>query len=356
MKKCKAIVTGATGYIGNAIVKAYIEEGYIVGCVCRNRDKYESIYKNDRDVTKPIIVDVTNYDEVEKEINLFCEKYGNLDIVVNCVGGSARSKSEYFVKQKKEVMDEVVNVNLMGTMYVTRACLPHMNKGSVINIASYLGVNGYWKNAEYAAAKGGIIAMTKALAKEYAIDGIRFNCISPGYIPRPDAIKENGTDEFEGLSYLPGLIRGEDIANTVLFLTSDQSKYIIGQNIIVDGGANLAIKNKVEGIKPKVWHYNKVQKSKKYIIYGTGVAATKYVVYLQEMDIWDSIVAFCDTDKSKWGGVFCGQKVIRPMELNQKLYSDKDIIVATVYYDEICRILSAIEVDEKRIINYIVYE
>lgn len=350
-KDKKIIVTGSTGYIGRNIVKAFVKEGAFVGCVCRDINKFNCFLGNLGDNVIPICADITNYEMLEKGISLFVNEFGLIDILINCAGGSARERETSFEKQNKEVFDEIVNVNLMGTMYASQLCIKNMQEGSIINISSYIGVMGQQYAAEYAAAKGGVISFTKSLAKEYAVRGIRVNCVSPGYVPRPEEISLYGEDACCGFSYLKGKINAQDVSNVVLFLASDQSKYIIGQNIIVDGGSSLSLRKIQERLETIKYRYTDIDSNKKYIIYATGNESQKYVDYLIRTGQYNSVIAFTDSDTRKWNKVYNGKKILPPMEIVHQ-NDDVDIVIAATCYDEIYRTLQLLGIDKSRIINY----
>lgn len=347
----KIIVTGSTGYIGSCIAKEFINENAIVGCVCRDLNKFYKVFDNLTDRAIPICADVTDYDSLNKGILTFVDKFGDIDTLVNCAGGSARKRETKFLLQKKEVFDEIISINLMGTIYTSHICINNMIKGSIINISSYIGVMGQEYGAEYAAAKGGIITFTKSLAKECEINRIRVNCVSPGYVPRPEEIAEYGYDVCSDYSYLPGKIEAKDIADVVLFLASKQAQYITGQNILVDGGSSLSLRRKREEISEKEYVYSDIDIDKKYIIYATGKESQKYVNYLIENEKYNSILCFMDSDETKWGKSFNGKKIISPLEL-MKQYKDIEIIIATIHFDELNRILKLLGVDSTRVMNY----
>lgn len=345
-----AIVTGATGYIGSCIVREFLKRDYIVGCVCRNQEKFTKTFKEKNAIL--INVDVTNYDQLMESIDSFCRVYGMIDVLVNCAGGSARKREKGFRWQSREVFDEIIGVNLLGTIYTTHVCMKYLVNGCVINIGSYLGVNGMAKSSEYSAAKGGVIALTKALAKECSAAGIRVNCISPGYVPRPEEILEHGERVCSGFTYIGNSVTPQDIANSVVFLSSDKSYYITGQNIVIDGGASLTLKNISEETCKITYEYFDKLDEFSYVIYGTGKEARSYVDILREKEKYEKIIFFVDSDRSKWGGEFCGKEVREPFCLQER--SDLKVIIAvgTEYEKEINAILRLLGVDEENIISY----
>lgn len=344
-----AIVTGATGYIGSCIVHTFLENDYIVGCVCRNREKFVMQFPEENAIL--INADVTDYYHLKDEIDSFCQFYGNVSVLVNCAGGSARKLEKSFKLQTKEVFDKIINLNLLGTIYTTHACVKYLKNGCVINISSYIGVNGQSCASEYAAAKGGVIALTIALAKECSTEGIRVNCISPGYVPRPEEIAEHGEKACLGFTYIGDRIKAQDIANSVLFLGSDKSYYITGQNIVIDGGSSLSLRKISEGTKAEYEYYEDFGKYQ-YVIYGTGKKALKYVEFLKRRGKYEKVLSFVDSDKTKWGSRFCEKDINAPFCL--KNIPDVKVIVATgiEYFGEIRTILKMLDIDEENIINY----
>ena len=173
------------------------------------------------------------------------DRFGRIDILANIAGGSAgpviATNYSLFAESVKERWDEIVNLNLYGTLNCTRAVVNHMierRSGKVINFASLAGMIGMRKAAEYSAAKGAVIAFTKSLAKELGQYGINVNSISPGVIGTARVRKSN-KDTIQ--DWLMGISLGrvgepEEVARVVLFLASDDSSYITGENIMVDGG------------------------------------------------------------------------------------------------------------------------
>ena len=135
----------------------------------------------------------------------------------------------------------MIDVNLKGPLFCTRAVIGHMVErkcGKIVNIGSITGIQGLEYVVDYSAAKGGVIAFTKALAKEVGPSGINVNCVSPGLVPRPD---ENPARALRS-GYLGRICKPEDIAELVVFLSTDAAAYITGQNYVIDGGRSLGMK------------------------------------------------------------------------------------------------------------------
>lgn len=171
-------------------------------------------------------------------INEIIEKFGKIDVLVNNAG---ITKDSLIMRMKKEDFDSVINVNLMGTFNVTKCAIAYMVKqryGRIINMASVVGVSGNAGQANYAASKAGIIGFTKSIAKELGSRNILVNAVAPGYIQTamtdvlPDKVREGIKDQIP----LGRLGEAKDVANLVSFLASEESSYITGQVIHVDGG------------------------------------------------------------------------------------------------------------------------
>lgn len=242
-----AIVTGGSGAIGSAICFSLAMQGATVGVCGRNQNGInrviEQIEKNNGKAF-PIILDVTNAVNISEQFKKVIEKYKNIDILVNNAGGAAREKTKNLVNQDIDVIDNIIKVNLLGTIYCSREVAKYMIRneyGKIINMGSTTGVQGNIGNSEYSAAKSGLIGFTKSLAMELGNYKINVNCVSPGRVNQIIFDKPVGQLEDNG-SYLN--IKGEtdDVAKLVTFLVSDEANYITGQNIIIDGGRSLGLK------------------------------------------------------------------------------------------------------------------
>ena len=236
LKDKVAVVTGASRGIGLAIAEQFIKEGAkVIGTY--NNTKPED---NGVDYYK---VDITNVADVEKFVNEIYKKYNNIDILVNNAGITSDALTR---KMSDEDFFKVINTNIIGTFNITRLIGPKMQEnhdGSIINIASIVGVYGNIGQINYAASKSGIIGMTHTWAKEFAMkDGnVRVNAVAPGYT-MTDMLKtvpEELLDKFKKMTLLGRLAETKDIANTVLFLASDYASYITDEVINVNGGMKL---------------------------------------------------------------------------------------------------------------------
>ncbi len=247
-----AFITGAGGYIGSetAVTLARQQIKIAVCDICpetveKTVQRIEAI----GGMAKGYVFDVTDSKDVERVANEIVNDFGRLDIMVHVAGGSARiagkdAKYLPLIEQEDYVIDQVIKINLYGAFWASRAAARIMIKqgegGKIINFASAVGLNGLACCCDYAASKGGVISLTKSLAKELGKYKINVNTISPGIVMRPD---ENVSDEraFK-TNFLEEKCTAADIANLVEFLVSDKARFITGQNYVCDGGRTLAMK------------------------------------------------------------------------------------------------------------------
>ena len=230
-----AIVTGASRGIGAAIVKKLAAEGAQVVACARSIESCAG-------AALCLKVDVSNSAEVDACVKTTVEKFGKVDILVNNAG---ITKDGLLMRMGDEDWDQVLDINLKGTFLFTRAVTRPMMKnretgGSIVNISSIVGITGNAGQANYAASKGGIIALTKTVAKELGSRNIRCNAVAPGFIESkmteglPDAVKRSCMDSTS----LKRFGRPEDVANAVAWLCGDDASYVTGQVIGVNGGMN----------------------------------------------------------------------------------------------------------------------
>lgn len=235
-------VTGAARGIGKEICLVMAKEGYDISLNYRTRtDEVDELKKEIESYgVRCAIVqgDVGNFEECEKMVNETVAELGSIDVLVNNAG---ITKDGLLMRMSKDDFTKVIDVNLVGTFNVTRNVIPLMVKqrsGRIINIASVVGVAGNAGQANYAASKAGIIGFTKSLAKEVASRNILINAIAPGFIAT-DMTKVLSDDVKEHINTNIPLKRmgtANDIAKVVKFLASEDSSYITGQVINVDGG------------------------------------------------------------------------------------------------------------------------
>ena len=238
LKDKKVLITGASGGIGNSMVKLFSNAGAIVGLAARNEEKLKNLASELPNKSYIFKIDLSNLTEVETFFETADKEMNGIDILI-CNAGI--TKDMLSMRMKTEDFQDVLNVNLTSTFILNReACKKMMRRkfGRIINISSIVGVMGNPGQANYCASKAGMIGMTKSIAQEYASRGITINCIAPGFIKTP--MTEVLTDEQKKamLDKIPAGRFGnpEDIANTALFLASEEAGYITGQTIHVNGG------------------------------------------------------------------------------------------------------------------------
>jgi 3-oxoacyl-[acyl-carrier protein] reductase len=242
LKKKNIIVTGASGGIGNAIIKKLSEEGANILASGTKIEKLEELKKNFEGL-KILKFDISQSDKIEEFIeNATSELGGSLDGIVNNAG---ITQDNLAIRMSLDEWQKVININLTSTFLMSKFAIKKMLKnksGKIVNITSVVGHTGNLGQANYTASKAGIVAMSKSLAIEYAKKNININCISPGFIQT--AMTDKIDDKFKEviISKIPSARLGEpdDIANAVLFLSSDQSNYINGETLHVNGGMYMA--------------------------------------------------------------------------------------------------------------------
>jgi 3-oxoacyl-[acyl-carrier protein] reductase len=242
LEKKNVIVTGASGGIGNAIIKKLSEAGANILASGTRIEKLEELKKNFKNI-KILKFDISESDKIEEFIeNATNELGGSLDGIVNNAG---ITKDNLAIRMSLDEWQKVININLTSTFLMSKFAIKKMLKnksGKIVNITSVVGHTGNLGQANYTASKAGIVAMSKSLAIEYAKKNINVNCISPGFIKT--AMTEKIDDKFKEviISKIPSARLGEpdDIANAVLFLSSDQSNYINGETLHVNGGMYMA--------------------------------------------------------------------------------------------------------------------
>ncbi len=233
-----ALVTGATGGIGGAIARKLHAAGASVAISGTKIERLEALADELKERVHIVPCDLSDRAAVQKLAGEAEAKLGTLDILVNNAGVT---KDNLFVRMKDEEWDDVIAVNLTSTFMLCRAALRNMMRrqwGRIINITSISGIIGNPGQGNYAAAKAGMIGMTKSLAREVASRGITANCIAPGFIKTAmtDALTEKQVEAIA--QHIPAAKFGEpdDIAAAALYLASEEARYMTGQTLHVNGG------------------------------------------------------------------------------------------------------------------------
>ena len=242
LKNKNVIVTGASGGIGNAIVKKLSESEANILATGTKIEKLEELKSKVKNI-KILSFDISQSEKIEEFIeNATIQLGGKLDCIVNNAG---LTQDNLAIRMSVDEWKRVIDLNLTSTFLLSKFAIKKMLKnksGKIINIASVVGHTGNLGQSNYTASKAGIVAMSKSLTIEYAKKNININCISPGFIKT--AMTDKLDQKFKELimSKIPSSRLGEpsDVANVVLFLASDQSNYINGETIHVNGGMYMA--------------------------------------------------------------------------------------------------------------------
>ena len=242
LKNKNIIVTGASGGIGNSIVKKLNESGANILASGTRIEKLEELKTNFNRI-KILQFDISQTDKIEEFVENASNMLGeNLDCIINNAG---ITKDNLSIRMNLDDWKRVIDINLTSTFLLSKFAIKKMLKnksGKIINITSIVGHTGNVGQANYTASKAGIVAMSKSLALEYAKKNININCISPGFIKTAmtDKIDEKFKESI--IAKIPSARLGEpdDVANAVCFLASNQSNYINGETLHVNGGMYMA--------------------------------------------------------------------------------------------------------------------
>lgn len=238
-----AVVTGGNTGLGRAIAEAFASEGLNVGIMARNEEKLNKVAEELSQLSGDVsgyAVDVSDHKSLEKAFGSYIEKYGEIDILVNCAGIMLNKSA---LDTTPEEWSKVQRINLDGTFYTNRLAAKSMQKkggGVIVNFASYLGFRGTTNMATECASKAGVVNLTKGLALEFVDHNIRVNAIAPGIIDTDVRTKLKGNEallhSLEAKIPMKQFGRPSDIVGAVLYLVSSAASYITGQTIFVDGG------------------------------------------------------------------------------------------------------------------------
>ncbi len=236
-----ALITGAAQGIGKSVALLLARNGADIVVSDINLEKAEETAKEIESIgpkAMAVKVDVGNFKDVEEMVEAILKKFGKIDILINNAG---ITRDKLILRMTEEDWDAVLNVNLKGTFNCMKAVTRHMAKqrsGKIVSIASVVGEMGNAGQANYSASKAGVIGLTKTIAREFAQRGINVNAIAPGYIETPmtEVLPEKVKEELKRLIPMERLGTPDDVAEAVLFLVSEESNYVTGQVLNVNGG------------------------------------------------------------------------------------------------------------------------
>ena len=246
LKNLNVVVTGATGIIGNSILEKLVLGGSNILATGTNEEKLK-IIKNKHEKIKILKFDISKHNEIEKFVDSCSTTLSNkIDVLINNAG---ITKDNLSIRMREEEWKKVIDINLSSTFFLTKNVIKKMlksKKGKIVNITSVVGHSGNIGQANYAASKAGIIAMSKSLALEYGKKNITINCVSPGFImsDMTDKISKDHTELLKSRISLNKFGNPEDVANTIAFLSSNLSDYITGETIHVNGGMYFSWQNR----------------------------------------------------------------------------------------------------------------
>ena len=235
------LITGSARGIGKSIARLFAQQGaqVVIADILQDEiDKTVDEFASEGLKAAGFQCNITSEEEVENFMKNIYQQFGSIDILVNNAGITADT---LFIRMKKIDWDKVINVNLTGTFICTQKAAKYMMRqrhGKIVNISSVIGFIGNFGQANYAASKGGIIAFTKSVSKELASRNINVNAVAPGFIrtAMTDTLPEEIQQKYLENISLKRFGTPEDVGKLVLFLSSEDSDYITGQTIIIDGG------------------------------------------------------------------------------------------------------------------------
>lgn len=235
-----AIITAAADGIGKATAIAFARAGARLALVDVNDDGLAQTAGEAAVEVETFVADVTDEFAVAGVVEGTVARFGRIDSLVNVVGGSRPGKTA--VELTLDEWNTMLALNLTSTFLLCRAVLPHMEaagSGTIVNVSSGAGLRGMSRNPGYVAAKGGVAALTRALAIDHGRNGVRVNAVAPGPIRTPLMDRNRTPDEIDAMgsvAIIGRIGRPEEVAATILWLAGDASSYVVGQTVEVDGG------------------------------------------------------------------------------------------------------------------------
>jgi 3-oxoacyl-[acyl-carrier protein] reductase len=241
LKGKKALVTGATGGLGGEIARALHAQGANVAISGTRKEKLEELAKEMGERVVVLPCDLSQVESTQLLVSQAETALGGLDILVNNAG---LTQDGLVLRMSDDQWSKVMEVNLSSAFRLSRNALKSMMKqraGRIINITSVVGITGNAGQANYAASKAGLIGLSKSLAAEVATRGITVNCIAPGFIESPmtDALNEKQREQILNVIPQGGIGSPQDIAAGVVYLASDEAKYVTGQTLHINGGMTM---------------------------------------------------------------------------------------------------------------------
>ena len=235
------LITGATGGIGNALVNKYLNSGYNVCASGTNEDKLNELKKKYSNNIKCIPCDLSKKEQIKLLIDEVKKNLGNVDILINNAG---ITRDNLFIRMKDEEWEQVINVNLNSNFFLTRSIIKDMIKkkwGRIINITSDAASIGNPGQLNYVASKSALEGLTRTIANECASRGITANCVSPGFVNTEilNTLSQKKLDDMIQKVPMGRMAEVNEVVNTVFFLTSEESSYITGQVLHVNGGLTM---------------------------------------------------------------------------------------------------------------------